>query len=48
MRVTVEIEKDENSSREDFDQIIKEADKLTNIAKEQGCYVKEEISFFHY
>ena len=44
MKVTLEIEKAENSSREDFDQIIEEADKLTSIAKEQGCSVKEVIS----
>ena len=44
MKVTVEIENDENLSREDFDQIVKEADKLTCIAKEQGCSVKEVIS----
>ena len=45
MKVTVEIENDENLSREDFDQIVKEADKLTNFAKEQGCSVTEVISF---
>lgn len=44
MKVTLEIEKAENSSREEFDLIIEEADKLTSIAKEQGCSVKEVIS----
>ena len=47
MKVIIEIE-GENSSRENLNQIIEqivgEADKLTNIAKEHGFNVKEIIS----